>query len=72
MYVHPCIDFGIQYDCSTIFNWFFVNSPPPDKMVATAQMIIKTIFVNDFFFVLIKISLKFVPKGPINNNPALV
>ena len=27
--------------------------------------------MNENFGILIKISLKFVPKGPINNNPAL-
>ena len=30
------------------------------------------IFMNEEFCILIKISLKFVPKGPINNIPALV
>ena len=30
------------------------------------------IFVNGKFYILIKISLKFVPKGPIDNYPALV
>ena len=29
-------------------------------------------FVNEIFFILIKISLKFVAQGPIDNNPALV
>ena len=28
--------------------------------------------MNEIFFILIKISLKLVPKGPIDNNPALV
>ena len=32
----------------------------------------KHIFVNENVRISIKISLKFVPKGPINNNPALV
>ena len=30
------------------------------------------IFLNGNVIISIKISLKFVPKGPINNNPALV
>ena len=30
------------------------------------------IVLNEKFCILIKISLKFVPKGPIDNNPALV
>ena len=32
----------------------------------------KHIFLNESVIILIKISLKFVPKGPINNIPALV
>ena len=32
----------------------------------------KRIFLNENIRIWIKISLKFVPKGPINNNPALV
>ena len=32
----------------------------------------KLIFLNENVRISIKISLKFVPKGPINNNPALV
>ena len=34
--------------------------------------IFKCIFVNEKFWILIKISLKFVPKGLIDNDPALV
>ena len=34
--------------------------------------IFKRIFFNENVWILIKISLKFVPKGPINNIPALV
>ena len=34
--------------------------------------VFRCIFVNEKFCILIKISLKFVPKGPIVNNPALV
>ena len=32
----------------------------------------KHIFMNEKFFILIRISLKFVPTGPIDNKPALV
>ena len=31
-----------------------------------------TFFLNENVLILIKISLKFLPKGPINNIPALV
>ena len=37
-----------------------------------ADDIFKCIFLNEKFCRLIKISLKFVPKSPIDNNPALV
>ena len=37
-----------------------------------ADDIFESIFVNEKFCILIKISLKFVPKVPINNIPALV
>ena len=36
------------------------------------QDIFKCIFLNENVWISIKISLKFVPKGPINNIPALV
>ena len=43
-------------------------------MVATilADDIFKRIFFNENITILIQISLKFVPNGPIDNNPALV
>ena len=34
--------------------------------------VFKCIFVNEKCFISIKLSLKFVPKGPIDYNPALV
>ena len=34
-------------------------------------MFLEWILVNEKFCILIKISLKFGPKGPIDNNPAL-
>ena len=38
----------------------------------SADDIFKSIFMNEKFCILIKISLKFVPQGPIDNNQALV
>ena len=44
-----------------------------DKMVATlADDTLKCKFVNENISISIKNSLKFVPKGPISNMPALV
>ena len=37
-----------------------------------ADDIFKCIFWNEKFCIIIKISLKFVPKGPIDNNPEMV
>ena len=37
-----------------------------------ADKIFKCIFMNEKLCVLIKILLKFVPKGPIDKNPTLV
>ena len=50
-----------------------VNSfRPGQNGCHSADDIFRCIFVNEKFCILIKISLKFVPKGPIGNKPALV
>ena len=42
-------------------------------MTAISQTVFSdACFVNEKFKILIKISLKFVPEGPIDKNPALV
>ena len=48
----------------------FHSSAPGQNGRHFADDIFKCIFVNEQFCVLIKISLKFVPKGPIDNNTA--
>ena len=48
------------------------SSPPGENKHHFADDIFRSIFVNEKFCILIKFSLKFVPKGPIDNNPALV
>ena len=59
-------------DIETGGKWAFTHLPL-DKMAAIlADDIFRCIFVNEKFIILIKISLKFVPKGPIDNNAALV
>ena len=54
----------------------YINGLTPlllDKMVTIlADHIFICIFLNEKFCILIKISLKFVPQGPLHNNPALV
>ena len=48
------------------------SSPPGQNSRHFTDDIFRCIFVNEKFCILIKISLKFVPKGPIDNNPSLV
>ena len=50
----------------------FNSSPPGQNGCHFADNVLRCIFVNEKLCILIKIWLKFVPKGPINNNPALV
>ena len=50
----------------------FNSSPPGQNGRYFPDDIFKCIFMNEKFCILIWISLKFVPKGPINNIPALV
>ena len=52
-------------------SWFS-SCPPGQNGHHFADDIFRCIFVNEKFCIFIKISLKFVPKGPIDNNPALV
>ena len=48
------------------------SSPPGQNGRHFADNLFKCIFVNEKFCISIRISLKFVPKGPINNKSALV
>ena len=51
----------------------YVNSSPPGQNGRHfADDILRCIFLNETFYILINISLKFVPKGPIDYKPALV
>ena len=54
-------------------SWQELTHLPLDKMAAIlADDIFKCIFLNEKFCIVIWISLKFVPKGPIDNKWALV
>ena len=48
------------------------SSPPGQNGRHLPDEILRCIFVNEKFPISIKISLKFVHKGPIDNNPAVV
>ena len=57
--------------CWTSQNWLYTLRPRQNGH-SFAYDIFKCIFLNENVWISIKISLKFVPKGPINNIPALV
>ena len=61
----------ISDNYNAIFNMFNTLKPRQNGR-RFADEILKWIFVNENVWVPIKISPKFVPKGPINNIPALV
>ena len=60
----------LQFD-HNLFSTFN-SSPPEQNGHYFPDDNFKCIFVNENLYILIKISLKFVPKVPIDNNPALV
>ena len=62
------------FDCSLrILNtlYVFYHIEAETNGCHFADDIFKCIFLNENVWILIKISLKFVPKGPINNFPSL-
>ena len=67
--VHLCrLLLSYHWGCPLAFN----TLRPRQTGRHFADDIFKCIFLNENVWIPIKISLKFVPKGPINNNPALV
>ena len=48
------------------------SSPPGQNGRHFADDIFRCIFMNEKFYILFEISLKFLPNGLIDNNPALV
>ena len=67
-----CICFRVLGINSTCKGLMFSSSPPWQNGCHFADDIFRCIFMNENFWILIKDSLKFVPKGAIDNNPALV
>ena len=49
-------------------HFMFNSSPPEQEGRHFADDVFRCIFIHEKFCILIKISLKFVPKGPIGNN----
>ena len=70
MYPHTCVTkmCRLTYVLHKMIN----SSPPGQNDRHFTDDILRCIFVNEKFYILIKISLKFVPKGLIDNKPVLV
>ena len=67
--VHECSFY--EFHCDRSFS--FLNTLRPRRNRRHfADDIFKCILLNENVLISIKISLKFIPKGPINNIPALV
>ena len=60
------------YDACILTYWSFNTLRPRQNRRHFADDTFKHIFLNENVRISIKISLKFVPKGPFNNNSALV
>ena len=68
-----CLPAWITMFCCQEFIWEFVNTLRPRQNGRHfSDNNLKPIFLNENVWISIKISLKFVPRGPINNIPALV
>ena len=72
--IHPYpIQQAQGFSCCALFCPHHNNASPPGQAgLDFADDSFRGIFVNEKFLILIKTSLKFVPKGPIDNNSALV
>ena len=57
---------------ATYFLIYLIHLPLNKMAIILADNIFKCIFLNEKDKILIKISLKLVPRGPIDNKPALV
>ena len=63
----------LQLTCANMWPDQIINTLKPRQNGRHfADNIFKCIFLNENVWIPIKISLIFVPKGPINNIPALV
>ena len=58
--------------CDRVCRWPRINTLRPRQNGRFPDDILKCIFLNETVLMSIEISLKFVPKGPINKIPTLV
>ena len=63
---------GWEDECKSIRKYFINTLRPRQNGRHFADDIFRSIFLNENVWIPIKISLKFVPQGPINNIQALV
>ena len=66
------LDLSVYTTAALHERWPFNTLRPKQNGRRFADNTFKRIFFNESVRISIRISLKFVPKGPINNNPALV
>ena len=59
-------------ECDKNTHQLFFNSSPPGQTDIWRTIFSDAFFVNEKLYILIKISLKFVSKGPVDNDIALV
>ena len=69
---HPMITWPYRSIVTTDHRVFINSLRPRQNGRHFADDIFKRIFVNENIWIPIKISLKFIPKGSINNTPAMV
>ena len=78
VHLKKCVDHLENLQCTTIHpikygpNLLGQHSKEGQNSRRFADDTLKRFFLNENVFILIKISLKFVPKDPINNIPPLV
>ena len=66
------VDFGGKWQTHSIGAALITSSPLSHNGRYFADNTLKCMFVNEYFFILIRILLKFATKGEIDNKPALV
>ena len=65
-------EYDIKESNVNMYHTILYSSPPEQNGRHFADDTFKCIFMNENLCTLIQISLQFVPKGPIDNIPALV
>ena len=72
MHIYVTRSQWVNSDSIESILWMINSSPPGQNGRHLADDIFKCIFLNENLLILIKISLKFIPNGPIYNIPTLV